>query len=95
MFIDADLMSTSICLVNGDWGPWSPWDTCSVTCDGGVQNRKRLCNSPPPMYGGKDCVGDEKESQLCNKEACPIGESLHCSHSHSHKSIFVNVIKHL
>lgn len=61
-------------IVNGGWGPWSPWDTCSATCGGGFQNRKRLCNNPIPKYGGKDCVGDAKASQLCNKEACPIGE---------------------
>ncbi len=61
-------------LVNGGWGPWSPWDTCSATCGGGVQNRKRLCNNPVPMYGGKDCVGDAKARQICNKQACPIGE---------------------
>lgn len=82
-------MSPSICLVNGGWGPWSPWDTCSATCGGGVQNRKRLCNSPLPKYGGKDCVGDGTATQLCNKQACPIGESPHYSHSRSNRSILV------
>lgn len=88
-------MSPSLCLVNGGWGPWSPWDTCSVTCGGGVQNRKRLCNSPPPKFGGKECVGDETSTQLCNKQACPIGEWKWCSHAYSLRSIFVNIIKHL
>lgn len=59
---------------NGNWGPWSPWDTCTLTCGGGVQTRKRLCNDPPPKYGGKDCVGEAKDTQMCNKKACPIGE---------------------
>lgn len=36
--------------------------------------RKRLCNNPAPKYGGKECIGDAKENQLCNKEACPVGE---------------------
>uniref|UniRef100_A0A673N7W2 Thrombospondin-1 n=1 Tax=Sinocyclocheilus rhinocerous TaxID=307959 RepID=A0A673N7W2_9TELE len=66
----------SPCPINGGWGPWSPWDTCSVTCGGGVQNRKRLCNNPVPMYDGKDCVGDAKASQICNKRACPIDGCL-------------------
>uniref|UniRef100_A0AAQ5XIQ8 Thrombospondin-1 n=1 Tax=Amphiprion ocellaris TaxID=80972 RepID=A0AAQ5XIQ8_AMPOC len=57
---------------NGNWGPWSPWDTCTVTCGGGGQTRKRLCNDPAPKYGGKECVGDAKETQKCNKKACPI-----------------------
>lgn len=60
--------------VNGGWGPWSPWDICSVTCGGGVQKRSRLCNNPTPQFGGKDCVGDVMENQICNKQDCPIGE---------------------
>lgn len=61
-------------LVNGNWGPWSPWDSCAVTCGGGIQKRGRLCNNPEPQFGGKDCIGDVTESQICNKQDCPIGE---------------------
>lgn len=60
--------------VNGGWGPWSPWDICSVTCGGGAQKRSRLCNNPTPQFGGKDCVGDVTETQICNKQDCPIGK---------------------
>lgn len=63
-------------LVNGNWGPWSPWDTCSLTCGSGSQIRKRVCNDPAPKYGGKECIGDAKETQFCNKKACPIGEAF-------------------
>uniref|UniRef100_A0AAQ6A0U9 Thrombospondin 1b n=1 Tax=Amphiprion ocellaris TaxID=80972 RepID=A0AAQ6A0U9_AMPOC len=66
----------SACPINGNWGPWSPWDTCTVTCGGGGQTRKRLCNDPAPKYGGKECVGDAKETQKCNKKACPIDGCL-------------------
>uniref|UniRef100_A0AAR2LC62 Thrombospondin 1b n=1 Tax=Pygocentrus nattereri TaxID=42514 RepID=A0AAR2LC62_PYGNA len=66
----------SPCPINGGWGPWSPWDACSTTCGGGVQNRKRLCNNPPPKHGGKDCVGDATATQLCNKQACPVDGCL-------------------
>lgn len=59
--------------VNGNWGPWSPWDTCTLTCGGGVQIRKRLCNDPEPKHGGKECVGDAKDIQTCNNKSCPIG----------------------
>nr|1LSL_A Chain A, Thrombospondin 1 [Homo sapiens] len=58
------------CPINGGWGPWSPWDICSVTCGGGVQKRSRLCNNPTPQFGGKDCVGDVTENQICNKQDC-------------------------
>uniref|UniRef100_A0A7N8XLD8 Thrombospondin 1b n=1 Tax=Mastacembelus armatus TaxID=205130 RepID=A0A7N8XLD8_9TELE len=66
----------SPCPINGNWGPWSPWDTCSLTCGGGAQTRKRLCNDPAPQYGGKDCLGDAKDTQMCNKKACPIDGCL-------------------
>uniref|UniRef100_A0A674BDN8 Thrombospondin-1 n=1 Tax=Salmo trutta TaxID=8032 RepID=A0A674BDN8_SALTR len=61
---------------DGVWGPWSLWDTCSVTCGGGFQTRQRLCNNPTPKYGGKECQGDGKTSQLCGKEDCPIDGCL-------------------
>lgn len=60
-------------LVNGQWGPWSPWSACTVTCGGGIRERSRLCNSPEPQYGGKPCVGDIKQHDMCNKKDCPIG----------------------
>uniref|UniRef100_A0AAQ4REW4 Thrombospondin-1 n=1 Tax=Gasterosteus aculeatus aculeatus TaxID=481459 RepID=A0AAQ4REW4_GASAC len=71
-----EICQKSPCPVNGGWGPWSPWDTCTVTCGGGVQTRKRLCSDPVPKYGGKDCVGDASLSQLCNKQDCPIDGCL-------------------
>lgn len=40
-----------------------------------MQTRSRLCNNPAPQFGGKDCVGDVTENQICNKQDCPIGES--------------------
>uniref|UniRef100_A0A8C6WT15 Thrombospondin 1a n=2 Tax=Neogobius melanostomus TaxID=47308 RepID=A0A8C6WT15_9GOBI len=66
----------SPCPINGNWGPWSPWDACTVTCGGGVQMRNRLCSDPVPKFGGKDCVGDATTSQLCNKQDCPIDGCL-------------------
>ncbi|MEE6492107.1 hypothetical protein FKM82_016474 [Ascaphus truei] len=64
------------CPINGKWGPWSLWDTCTVTCGGGVQQRARLCNNPEPQHGGKDCVGDVADTQICNKQDCPIDGCL-------------------
>lgn len=81
---------THFLTVNGGWGPWSPWDICSVTCGGGVQRRSRLCNNPTPQFGGKDCVGDVTENQVCNKQDCPIGKlwSRGQSHPGSFQSAF-------
>uniref|UniRef100_A0A9J8CF79 Thrombospondin 1a n=1 Tax=Cyprinus carpio carpio TaxID=630221 RepID=A0A9J8CF79_CYPCA len=64
------------CPVNGGWGPWSPWDSCAVTCGGGLQRRHRLCNSPAPKYGGKECLGDSKGTRLCNAQPCPVDGCL-------------------
>ncbi|XP_052606687.1 thrombospondin-2 [Peromyscus californicus insignis] len=64
------------CPIDGRWSPWSPWSTCTVTCAGGIRERTRVCNSPEPQYGGKDCVGDVKEHQMCNKRSCPIDGCL-------------------
>ncbi|XP_034078366.1 thrombospondin-1-like isoform X1 [Gymnodraco acuticeps] len=71
-----EICQKSPCPIDGSWGPWSIWDTCSVTCGGGFQTRKRLCNDPIAQYGGKECVGDATGSQLCNKKACPIDGCL-------------------
>lgn len=81
-FSQSSFLTSFFCVpssVNGNWGPWSPWDTCSLTCGGGVQSRKRLCNDPEPKFGGKECVGDSNESQLCNEKACPVGKSCSVS----------------
>ncbi|OCT66417.1 hypothetical protein XELAEV_18042667mg [Xenopus laevis] len=64
------------CPINGQWGPWSLWDTCTVTCGGGMQKRERLCNNPKPQYEGKDCIGEPTDSQICNKQDCPIDGCL-------------------
>ncbi|XP_060789941.1 thrombospondin-1-like [Neoarius graeffei] len=66
----------SHCPINGGWGPWSLWDSCSVTCNGGHQNRHRLCNNPVPKYGGKECIGDSKDTRRCNSQDCPIDGCL-------------------
>ncbi|XP_061651323.1 thrombospondin-1-like [Phyllopteryx taeniolatus] len=71
-----EICQKSPCPIDGGWGPWSPWDTCTVTCNGGIQNRKRLCSDPAPKYGGKDCIGEGTMSQVCNKQDCPIDGCL-------------------
>ena len=60
--------------VDGNWGDWSEWSGCSVTCDGGVRERTRICNAPAPENGGKDCGVDGslgRDIKICNKNPCP------------------------
>lgn len=61
------------CPINGGWGNWSSFTTCSVTCGVGVYSRIRECNNPPPLYGGDLCVGPALETAYClTNVSCPI-----------------------
>ncbi|XP_076315975.1 hemicentin-1-like [Tachypleus tridentatus] len=60
------------CPVDGTWGNWKEWGGCSATCGEGVRIRKRLCENPSPLYGGKDCVGSDTEEETCLVKKCPV-----------------------
>ncbi|XP_076233758.1 thrombospondin-1 like protein golden goal isoform X2 [Calliopsis andreniformis] len=49
------------------WGPWSPWSPCSSSCFGGIRNRYRFCDTPPPKYGAEFCQGKAVETEFCGK----------------------------
>ncbi|XP_062565648.1 uncharacterized protein LOC134227949 isoform X2 [Armigeres subalbatus] len=53
---------------SGGWGPWSNWTHCSTTCRGGVRNRYRFCDSPPPRYGAKFCEGASVQTERCGTQ---------------------------
>ena len=57
--------------VNGGFSDWTAWDTCSVTCGSGTQNRTRDCTNPAPAHGGTDCVGETSDAQSCDEVPCP------------------------
>ncbi len=62
-------------LVDGNWGEWSQYDECSVTCgDGGIRTRNRKCNNPSPKNGGKLCKGSDCDVDKCEFVACPKGK---------------------
>ncbi|XP_076007425.1 hemicentin-1 [Genypterus blacodes] len=65
--------STAICPVDGNWGSWQPWGECSASCGGGQRTRARLCNSPSPSNGGRQCPGDSSQLSRCSNQACPGG----------------------
>lgn len=68
------------CPVNGNWGEWSLYTQCSVTCAGGSQEKVRLCDNPLAVYGGLDCMlsdgsrvrgKNESLQRACNENPCP------------------------
>uniref|UniRef100_A0A3P8V006 ADAM metallopeptidase with thrombospondin type 1 motif 9 n=1 Tax=Cynoglossus semilaevis TaxID=244447 RepID=A0A3P8V006_CYNSE len=56
--------------VDGSWGVWSPFGTCSRTCGGGIKSAVRECNRPVPRNGGTFCVGRRMKFRSCNSEPC-------------------------
>jgi len=60
--------------VNGSWGPWSQWSSCSRTCNIGQRRRVRQCDSPAPSNGGLHCnsSGDSGVDVVnCKMDDCP------------------------
>ena len=54
--------------VDGKWGDWKGWSTCSNSKDGKSTCKKvktRICNNPPASNGGKACEGDSEEKGDC------------------------------
>ncbi|CAK8693253.1 unnamed protein product [Clavelina lepadiformis] len=57
--------------VDGRWGGWSPFGSCSRSCGGGIMMSSRQCNNPAPRHGGKYCTGSRLQFRSCNIERCP------------------------
>lgn len=56
------------CNDSGTWMAWTPWGSCSQSCNGGVRSRKRTCIS---MAIGVMCTGHEHQEEACGTEPCP------------------------
>ena len=57
--------------IDGAWGQWTDWSTCTAACNGGMRKRSRFCDAPFPAHGGSDCVGAGYVEEQCNTDACP------------------------
>ena len=57
--------------VHGEFSEWSSWSNCTTSCGGGKRFKTRACNSPSPMYGGNNCIGDVIITEDCNVHFCP------------------------
>lgn len=56
---------------DGGWGEWSNWTDCTKSCGGGIQSRRRECDSPSPEGEGNYCEGLGTEVIACNTDHCP------------------------
>ncbi|GFN88753.1 hemicentin-1 [Plakobranchus ocellatus] len=65
-------MDNFYCPVDGNWGPWRPWGSCSTTCSVGTRTRTRKCNYPPPAFGGAYCPGEGVAQKECHLNNCPV-----------------------
>ncbi|XP_038048629.1 A disintegrin and metalloproteinase with thrombospondin motifs 6-like isoform X1 [Patiria miniata] len=57
--------------VDGGWGAWSEWSSCSRTCGGGVTMSERQCDNPRPSHRGIFCTGERSLYKSCNIDECP------------------------
>jgi len=61
--------------IDGHWGKWSAWSTCTKTCGDGMSTRSRTCNNPLPQNGGNPCVGAATDTSSCKAKSCFLGPS--------------------
>ena len=85
IFITILYFSYLRCIVDGGWCKWSSWGSCSKSCGGGDQLRKRSCTNPKPSYGGRPCQGEKQEKRNCNTQGCP-GQYLSMSATPRHRT---------
>ena len=74
MYLRNNILRICYIIVDGGWGAWADWATCSVTCGGGQRNRTRICDNPLPAHGGSECTDNGSsnfETEGCNNNNCP------------------------
>ena len=68
---------------SGTWYNWDTWSECSLSCNGGLANRRRLC------IGG-NCNGENIQYKICNTQGCIPNDVLpeyDACHSQNSKKI--------
>ncbi|XP_069785281.1 properdin-like [Narcine bancroftii] len=61
------------CPVAGNWGPWSAFSPCTVSCGLGKLLQRRRCDQPAPRHDGAPCLGPDTNQKVCNTQLpCPV-----------------------
>ena len=61
--------NTDPCEIDCKWGPFGDWSLCSNTCGDGKIFRTRSVETPA-LNGGKECLGEQMETETCNVQTC-------------------------
>ena len=60
-----------------EWGSWSSWTECSVTCGLGQQYRVRVCGEDAEgIVDETNCEGEAEEMQSCHMSECPVSNHI-------------------
>jgi len=59
------------CPTDCQWGQWTVFNPCDVTCGGGTRKRFRK-PAVEAKNGGSVCDDNNTDSQVCNTEHCPV-----------------------
>lgn len=52
------------------WSSWTPWSSCSRTCNVGTRRRYRSGTNPPAAFGGQPCEGSSVTIEFCSLQPC-------------------------
>ena len=63
------------CPIDGGWSDWEKTKDCDAECNGKLE-MSRFCKNPVPQFGGKECQGDSKRFEDCNK-TCVTGRYVY------------------
>jgi len=63
--------NTQPCGIDCQYGKWSDYSACSLSCGVGMQQRSRD-KLHSDSHGGKKCPGEHVETRQCNEHPCPI-----------------------
>lgn len=64
------LLLIRVCVYIGEWGCWSDWSPCSVSCGVGSRHRARKCLSMGTDLNGSGCEGSSVEYGECEQPLC-------------------------
>ncbi|XP_060071250.1 uncharacterized protein LOC132551155 [Ylistrum balloti] len=68
---EAKSCTKSPCPIDGVWGSWSSYTSCTLTCKDygtsqtGTKTRTRSCDNPAPQHNGANCPGSNTDVPSC------------------------------